>query len=218
MTYNDILLSALQIIEDRKIKEAESLLLRDEERSCGFNKRIDEIEQSIGKGGRLGAKKIIALILAAAISALTITACAYGEQIVRAVKKIIFNEMDGYSEAYLDNNKDELIYYEPTWVPSGYELTSRTLSYNVLLLSWKSDVGQIEYQQILKGYVFIDNDSVYQEITLSNNSVIRYTMKQGTHFAYWEMDAYICVIAATDDVCPDELFNIILSTKKALYS
>lgn len=223
---------ALRCVTEEEIARFDALPLVEWEPSESYREKIAAIRAKTDRAPRsLSGKRLAAIIIAAVITMLTITACVFKEEIIVLTNKIyeyMFEEEEIFFEKHDDHVsiKEEKVpltkievYYEPSWLPERFTEIESKRSEKNSLISTECDTGGIYYVQSLLDSEKINIDSEgfeYQEKIIGDRLVYYgYKETHMTHLVFWKTEDYLFFLNCGGEISYEEVETIIKSIKIA---
>lgn len=196
---------------DNKLKNCKE----DASISIAQAKRMSDV-LGINVHWRPSAKKIIAILVAAAILALAGCGIIYRNEI----REFIVNVFDKYFDVHFENDhhlNQEYIKYEFRYVPNGYFLNTKKSSDNYFIYE-NSTQEKIELYIYRLDTTISKFDTEYEEyhefLELENNKVLQYISEDKIVYI-WNDGYKFLVLRTNNDLTENEAKMIILNISKS---
>lgn len=210
---NEMLKRALEIYEDRRLSEYDSL--KSFTPSKEFEKRMESLIKSSGKHYQakgVGFRKILAIAAAAAVLA----TCAMSVTAVRESILGFFFSRGGEVDV-IEYNKDKSsdypkelkMIYELSYLPSGYKLENKTSDKTSSEFYYvKKENNYIDFQQYTKDSYASASDGEFSNPKKIKNNGQNYIIRtsEDSTTLVWEKDGYVFEMTGFES--RDEMFKI----------
>ena len=205
---------ALIATANYEVRLAESLPTPAFDFSSSFEKRIKEIEVGAPKKTKpqiTSRRLVIAIIAAVLLLALSITACAYREQIGDLIESI-FADHNEYDKVYgptAEINES----MTPMYIPDRYILTSRFISSEKIVMHWTNNDLFIDYRLTVlnNGTIFVDTEGATRGAIYIDGEIIDTFTKYNTVALVWDDGVYAYVLTCPEELGLEEIEKIIRS-------
>ena len=212
---NNRIRSALTAYAMAEIRAFEALPEVPFEPSESYREGIERIHESyLRMQARISKRKLIALLVAAVIIVMSITACVYREEI----RDFFVGLFDDHAQFEIGETESKLIerYYFPAYILEGYSEDERCkISESLVYMIYTNGTHEIGYfQTTTSGYHgSLDTQGAeYNVISIGEYTVHR-TYKNNTYSMIWETERYVFGLTCHDSIGWEEIERIILSIK-----
>ncbi len=218
---------ALQYVAEEEIARFDAIPLVEWEPSESYREKIAALRAKANRAPRpLSGKRLAAIIIAAVITMLTITACVFKEEIIvlkDKIYEILFEEQEIVFEKHEDHSKVVVeptpltkieVFYEPTLIPENYQEVDRTESDVHISVYWEDEIGAlISFEQALNGYAEISFDTEHSEVQqkIIEDKLIYYVFPVNSYLAFWRDKDYTFCLFADNLITIDQFFDIVKS-------
>ncbi|MBR2467111.1 MAG: DUF4367 domain-containing protein [Clostridia bacterium] len=218
---------ALRYVTEEEIARFDALPLVEWEPSESYREKIAALRAKTDRAPRtLSGKRLAAIIVAAIITMLTITACVFKEEIIvlkDKIYEILFEEQEIVFENHEDHSKVVVeptpltkieVFYEPSMIPENYQEVERKESDIHISVYWEDEIGAlISFEQALNGYAEISFDTEHSEVQqkIIEDKLIYYVFPVNSYLAFWRDKDYTFCLFADNIITVDQFFNIVKS-------
>ena len=197
MTENQLqtIKQALYDAEMLEIKKLEALPIIEVEHSTNYNKKINTLLENAKRGdfspSNLTRKRRVMLLVAViVVFALTVTSCAFGEQI----KDFCFSIYEKFMRVEVNGETDNTSFeqYTPSFVPDGYVVDDNDVGngYSRLIFNDGSHRIYIDQYKLSSGNMILDTENAeYSEMDIGGK-IVYCLKKNNTYTLLWLNNNY----------------------------